>query len=71
MDHKKHNIPLSMGVMGFGTEGLMQSIEQEFKAGASLEDGVSGKKKIDTSYENNLPAENVHPYSSDVPGENP
>lgn len=70
MDLKKHNT-LSMGLMGFGTEGLMQSVEQKFKAGASMEDGVSGKLEIDTTYENNRPAENVHPYSSDVPGENP
>jgi len=70
MHGKQHDTP-SMGLMGFGSEGLMQSVEDEFKAGASMEDGVSGKKKIDTSFENNLPARNVHPRSSDVPGESP
>ena len=61
----------SLGVMEFETEDYMVSVTQRFEAGASMKEGVSGRKMIDTTYENNRPAENVHPYSSDVPGEDP
>ena len=70
MGHKMHDT-LSMGLMEFDTEEYVQSVEEQFKAGASMEDGVSGKKKIDTTYENNRPAENVHPRSAQIPGEDP
>lgn len=44
---------------------VTQNIEPRFDANASLEDGVSGKLRIDTKYENNLPPENIIPRTKD------
>lgn len=52
----------------FETEIDLETVVSRFKAGASLEEGVSGRKYIDTTYDNNRPLEEVHPRGSDLPG---
>lgn len=72
MGHRKHDHLTERAKKGllplFDTEIDLESVESRFKAGASLEEGVSGRKYIDTTFDNDRPLEEVHPRSSDLPG---
>lgn len=47
------------------TDNMQYGIEAQFKSGASLEEGVSGRKSIDTSFENTSEDEIDSPRSGE------
>jgi len=42
----------NLGMVEVDTDNMAGGVEERFYAGASLEEGVSGVKSIDTTYEN-------------------
>ena len=72
MDYDRSLEATNKGVsQAFGMETDLHSVVSRFKMGASMEEGVSGRKPIDTTFENNRPIGKVSPRSSDVPAEDP
>lgn len=56
----------SIGIMEEDSENGELSTEAQFEAGADIDEGVSGRKRIDTTYEN-YSEDIVNPRSEDSP----